>query len=392
MLTSKGFKRMRYADYLPLIEEQARKLFGEDANLSERTPLGKFIRLQAYQRAEDSEEAEMLYNSRFVDTSEGIMLEQNVTRALISRKEWRKATGEVTFNLERNTKIPEGSLVQTKYGVKFQTLKEIYAFDAGEYKADIEALEYGAIGNVEAGEISVVGNPMPGINSVTNTIALRDGQDEETDAELIKRYYDSLGKLGNRRVESIKAKVLDEVEGVRACIVIENDTMQEDADGRPPKSFETILLGGEPAEIARKIFEAKPGGIQAYGHTVESVNDSHGMTHQIGFTYATVVPVYVKVYVKKTKDYPINGDDQIVEQVIAYIGGTYENELHNGVGMSESVIIARCESRMFVVDGVKDVRVELSTDGTAFKNENVLIALPQVAETDTSKIEVLELV
>lgn len=392
MLTSKGFKRMRYADYLPLIEEQARKLFGEDANLSERTPLGKFIRLQAYQRAEDSEEAEMLYNSRFVDTSEGIMLEQNVTRALISRKEWRKATGEVTFNLERNTKIPEGSLVQTKYGVKFQTLKEIYAFDAGEYKADIEALEYGAIGNVEAGEISVVGNPMPGINSVTNTIALRDGQDEETDAELIKRYYDSLGKLGNRRVESIKAKVLDEVEGVRACIVIENDTMQEDADGRPPKSFETILLGGEPAEIARKIFEAKPGGIQAYGHTVESVNDSHGMTHQIGFTYATVVPVYVKVYVKKTKDYPINGDDQIKEQVVKYIGGTYENELHGGVGMSENVIVSRCESRMFVVDGVKDVRVELSTDGTAFKNENVLIAFPQVAETDTSKIEVLELV
>ena len=47
---------------------------------------------------------------------------------------------------------------------------------------------------------------------------------------------------------------------------------------------------------------------------------------------------------------------------------------------------------MFVVDGVKDVRVELSTDGTAFKNENVLIAFPQVAETDTSKIEVLELV
>lgn len=218
------------------------------------------------------------------------------------------------------------------------------------------------------------------------------GADEETDAELIKRYYDSLGKLGNRRVESIKAKVLDEVEGVRACVVIENDTMQEDADGRPPKSFETILLGGEPADIARKIFEAKPGGIQAYGSIVKDVNDSHGMVHKIGFTYAAVVPVHVKVYVKKTRDYPINGDDQIKEQVVKYIGGTYENELHGGVGMSENVIVSRCESRMFVVDGVKDVRVELSTDGTAFKNENVLIAFPQVAETDTSKIEVLELV
>lgn len=382
---------MRYADYLPLIEEQARELFGEDANLSERTPLGKFIRLQAYQRAEDNEEAEMLYHSRFVDTSEGIVLEQNVTRALISRKEWRKATGEVTFNLDRNIKVPAGSLVQTRYGVKFQTLKEIYAFDAGEHTVDIEALEYGAIGNVEVGEIVVVGNPMPGINSVTNTIALRDGQDEETDEELRKRYYESLGKLGNRRVESIKAKVLDEVDGVRSCVVIENDTIQEDADGRPPKSFETILLGGEPEEIAQKIFEAKPAGIQAYGSIVKDVNDSHGMVHKIGFTYAAVVPVHVKVYVKKTRDYPINGDDQIKEQVVKYIGGTYENELHGGVGMSENVIVSRCESRMFAVDGVKDVKVELSTDGIAFENENVVIAFPEVAETDVTKIEVIDL-
>lgn len=392
MLTSKGFKRMRYADYLPIIEQQAMELFGEDANLSERTPLGKFIRLQAYQRAEDNEEAEALYHSRFVDTSEGIPLEQNVTRALISRKEWRKATGEVTFHLNRNVKVPIGSIVQTKYDVKFQTTEEVHAFDEGEYTVGIEALEYGALGNVEAGEISIIGNPMPGIHSVTNVLPLRDGQDEETDEELRKRYYESLGKLGNRRVESIKAKVLDEVDGVRSCVVIENDTIQEDADGRPPKSFETILLGGEPEEIAQKIFEAKPAGIQAYGSIVKDVNDSHGMVHKIGFTYAAVVPVHVKVYVKKTRDYPINGDDQIKEQVVKYIGGTYENGLHGGVGMSENVIVSRCESRMFVVDGVKDVRVELSTDGTAFKNENVLIAFPQVAETDTSKIEVLELV
>lgn len=97
------------------------------------------------------------------------------------------------------------------------------------------------------------------------------------------------------------------------------------------------------------------------------------------------------VYVKKTRDYPINGDDQIAEQVIRYIGGTYENELYNGVGMSESVIVARCESRMFAVDGVKDVKVELSTDGIAFENENVVIAFPEVAETDVTKIEVIDL-
>ena len=42
---------------------------------------------------------------------------------------------------------------------------------------------------------------------------LFNGQDEETDAELQDRYYASLGKVGARRVESIEANVLDEVEG-----------------------------------------------------------------------------------------------------------------------------------------------------------------------------------
>lgn len=34
LLTKSGFKRQRTADYLPIIEEQARDLYGEDADLS----------------------------------------------------------------------------------------------------------------------------------------------------------------------------------------------------------------------------------------------------------------------------------------------------------------------------------------------------------------------
>lgn len=71
------------------------------------------------------------------------------------------------------------------------------------------------------------------------------------------RYYESLGKLGSRRIESIEANVLDDVPGVRAAIVIENDTNVEDADGRPPNSFETVVLGGLDEDIAMAIFRKK---------------------------------------------------------------------------------------------------------------------------------------
>lgn len=392
LLTAAGFKRMRFADYLPVIEEQAKELFGENANLSERTPLGKFIRLQAYQRAEDNELAEQVWNSRFVDTSEGVSLEANVKRALIKKKKWLKASGEVIFNLNKGVTVPIGTLVRTLYNVYFKTLTEINAPENGSYRVNVEALEYGSIGNAGVNEITVIANPLEGINSVTNPDAFFNGQDEEEDEDLKNRYYNSLGKLGNRRTESIRSSVLDEVEGVRACIVIENDTSETDADGRPRNSFETIVLGGNPEKIAQTIKDSKPGGIRAYGSTVLQVTDSQGRGHSIGFTYASKVFIYVKALVKKSTRYPLNGDSQIKDQIVRFIGGTANNEVHDGLGMNVDVVLAKLEAQLFRIEGVEDVKCSLSTDGFVYLEENIEVGFAQVAETDSSKIEVSNLV
>ncbi|MED4551206.1 baseplate J/gp47 family protein [Lysinibacillus capsici] len=391
MLTKYGFKRMRTADYLPIIQELARELFGEDADLSDLTPLGKFIYLMAQQKAEDNEELEQVYNARFVDTSEGASLDANVKR-VITRKRWTKATGEVIVNLDKGAKINIGDLFRTKYNVYFKALEAIDAVEDGSYRVSVEALEYGAIGNVEPNDISIIVNPQSGINSVTNQDAFFNGQDEEMDEKLQDRYYESLGKLGSRRVESIEANVLDDVEGVHAAVVIENDTNVEDADGRPPNSFETVVLGGRDEDIAMAIFRKKGGGIRAYGSTVFTYTDSRGIVHEIGFTRASTVIVYVKVYIKKNNQFPINGDDLAVAHIVKYIGGTYNDELYPGVGMSKDVVCTKAEARILSIDGVEDVRVEFSTDGVTFEPHNVAIAFPEVAETDESKIEVMNLV
>ncbi|MEG0470791.1 MAG: baseplate J/gp47 family protein [Solibacillus sp.] len=391
VLTSAGFKRQRTADYLPIIQEQARELYGEDADLSDRTPLGKFIYLQAQQRAEDNEQLEMVYNARFVDTSEGTPLEANVKRALITKKKWVKAKGEVVVSLDKGAEVLVGDLFRTRYNIYFKALETVAAVEDGNYRLDVEALEHGAIGNVEPGDISVIVNPQAGINSVTNPDAFFNGQDQESDEELQDRYYDSLGKVGARRVESIEANVLDDVEGVRAAIAIENDTNVEDAEGRPPHSVETVVLGGLDEDVAMAIFRKKGGGIQAYGSTVYTFTDNRGITHEIGFTRATTVVVHVRVYVDKSNQYPLNGDDQVIGQIVKYVGGTYNKTLYNGVGMSSNVVCAKAEARALLIEGIDDVRVEFSTDGITFIPSNVSIAFPEVAETDESKVEVMDL-
>lgn len=383
---------MRVADYVPIMQEQARELYGEDVDVSDLTPLGRFIYLQALQRAEDNEVAEQIWNSRFIDTSDGASLEANVKRALLTKKKWIKASGEVVLTLAKGTLVPAGYLFRTLYNVYFKTLEEIKVVEDGNYRVNVECLEYGAIGNVEPGDISVIVNALEGIKAVTNPKPFLNGQDEETDEALRDRYYDSLSKTGARRIESLEANILDEVDGVRSCVVIENDTMEVDAEGRPPKSFETVVLGGEDEPIARKIFEKKPGGIQPHGNTTTfTFTDERGLAHTVAFTRATSIPIYVKIYKKTNNQYPLDGDQQLVKRVVEYIGGTHDGIVYNGVGMSADVILARLESRLFAVDGLVDVRVELSTDNAIYTSSNVIVGFPDVAETDTSKVEVLPL-
>lgn len=391
MLTSEGFKRKRYFDFFEDMSEKARELFGEDVNLSERSALGKFISLIAYARAEDNELAEYIYNSRFVDTSEGVPLESNVKRALITRNEWLKSTGVVQVSLERGATITKGDLVGTNYGVNFTIEQDFKAPEDGVFNLPVKAVEYGVIGNVAANDITKIINPAVGFLSVNNELTFRNGQDEETDEELKDRYYQSPGNVGNRRVESIRARVLEEVEGVRACLVDENDTMEVSASGVPPKAFETIVLGGEPEDIARKILEAKAGGIQAYGSTVVEIEDSQERKHSIGFTYAEAVQIHVKVAIKKGNNYPQDGNSQIKEQVLKYIGGTGNSSVYDGLGMNQDVIVARLEAQLFRVEGVEDVRVSLSLDGESYDEVNIPISFTEVSETDTSKIEVIDL-
>ena len=392
MLTPAGFKRLRVADYLPIIQEQARELFGEDADLSDRTPLGRFIYLQALQRAEDNELAEQIWNSRFVDTSTGAALEANVKRALITKKGWLKASGKVVVELKKGTTIPIGHLFKTPYNVHFRTLDAILALEDASYSMLVECEEYGDIGNVEAGDISIIVNKIDGLLSVTNNEPFFNGQDEETDEALQDRYYESLSKAGSRRMEAIEANVLDEVPGVRSCIVIENDSHEFDDEGRPPHSFETVVLGGEDEAIAPSIFEKKSGGISAFGKTTEVIiKDYRNIEHVIGFTRAVTVPIFVKIYKKTNNRFPENGDEQLARRVVEHIGGTFNDVKYDGLGMSTNVVISRLESRLFAVEGLEDVHVKLSIDGLSYHEENVVIAFPEVAETDSSKIEVLPL-
>jgi uncharacterized phage protein gp47/JayE len=389
-LTPKGFKRKRYEDIWVDVQEQARQLFGDEFNLTERSPTGLFFRLVAWFLAVLWELAEKVYYSGFFSKGEGVQLDNLGNNMNIKRKGAQKAaTKNKTFQItgDPGTPIAQGFLVATKDDVLFQTTEDVILGSDGIGLVDVVAVNPGAAGNVPANAITEIVKPIAGVSAVTNLQPTEGGRDKESDYEYKQRYEKSLAEGGAATPDSIQAALLS-LPNVKAAIVEENDTM-ETIDGKPPKSVACFVYGGDDEEIAKVIFQKKSGGIQAYGSTLVTVVDKAGNPHLIGFTRVVEVTVYVRIDLTTNSKFPPDGRTKVRTEVIKYIGGTDEDgQTYAGMDIGSDVTIARVIAAAMLIPGIDDLSVELSTDGVNYVSQNIVIGPRQVAATDWQKIEV----
>lgn len=145
------------------------------------------------------------------------------------------------------------------------------------------ATSFGAITALPSSNFSLK-TPSIGISSVeyNSSGEATVGRNTETDEELRARRLDAVTYTASSILSSIRASVA-QVEGVTYLNAYENDTMSE-VDTLPAKSFEIVVEGGDDDEIANAILLKKPAGIQAFGTTTKTVEDSDGNIFNIGFT------------------------------------------------------------------------------------------------------------
>jgi|LSQX01.1.fsa_nt_gb uncharacterized phage protein gp47/JayE len=396
-ITPQGFKRKRYEDIIADMEARARVLYGDDVNLTERSPLGLFLKSVAWEQAKSWELAEEVYYSGYKDDAEGVSLDGVSKFIGMTRKPAEKArfaNDEMTpawiaVTGTSGTVVPAGFLVRTKEGTAFEVVETVTIQPSGAADAVIQAVLPGIGGNVPANTIAEIVNPVTGVTSVNNPSAVKGGKAEELDYELRDRYDSSLSLGGASTVDSVRAALL-QLEGVKTALVIENDTMLEDADGRPPKSISAYVDGGDPSLVTKLILQTKAGGIRAAGSMELDVQDDAGTMHTIGYTPAEPVYVWVLVTLTTNAYFPVNGDNLVRTEIIKYIGGTDAGMVeYSGIGMGRTVVHAKCIEAAFNIQGVADVSVELSTDGAVFSPANVPISYSQVAKTDHVRVAVV---
>lgn len=380
-LTDNGFVRRTYDDILNAKVQRAKELFGEDIDTSDLTPLGKLIRINAYDQALAKEELEAVYNARFPNTASGQSLDRLLVFCGLTRNPAVAAEYSVKIMGATGTLIEPGFLVGTETGIQYYTTQGATIGESGSVNVDAACTQAGAIGNVNAAAISVIVNPDANITAATGVERLRAGTDTESDAALRGRLQAAYAGASSSNADAIRAALL-RVPTVLFAAVVANDGDEADADERPPHSFEYYILGGDDYEdeIGQAIFDKRPIGIRTVGDKSVTVTDASGNAQTVYFSYAPHVQIYVKAQIKTGSTYPADGADRIYSAVAGYI---------DGLGIGTSLVLSTLYGRIYSVSGVDEVTsLTVSTDGATYSASNVAVPTYGVAVCEAVQVEV----
>ena len=229
----------------------------------------------------------------------------------------------------------------------------------------------------EANTITSIQTPKTGWDSVTNPTAVVPGEDVETDEELRERFRQSKYIRATNILEALYSDLIS-LENVIEVQIYENDTDVVDANGVPAHSFLPIILGGDPLDIAETIWENKPLGIRSYGNTTQTIYDSQGFPHEIGFERPNPVDIYIRMDLTTNANYPQNGDDLIRSNLASYFTSDF--------GIGDDVTYSRLYTPINSVPGHAVNSLEVSTDGVTWTTSNIVIPFNGIATLESNNI------
>ncbi len=159
--------------------------------------------------------------------------------------------------------VPKGSAVavfspRPEEAISFTTTEEVFLkpLPDGRWEADAPVIcqVAGPRGNVLAGAITVMPQPVQGIEYVINKGDITNGVEQEGDQELRERARHALELAGRATLPSLESAVRA-VEGVRSLLI-------EDMPDNVPGIVRVIVDGGDPDEIMKVINETRAAGIK----------------------------------------------------------------------------------------------------------------------------------
>lgn len=197
---------------------------------------------------------------------------------------------------------------------------EFLAMEPGDFTATEEGYQ-----TCEIGELNQVSSAVQGWEEVYNFETGVPGSNFETDEQLRARRIAAVSAIQARGTDpALTAHLIQDVEGVITAATFSNRTLQTDADNRPPKSFECLVVGGTDADVARCIYENQPAGIQSYGNTAVQVVDDAGDEQTICFSRPEAKYLWIKITYSLYSEEQAPTNDEIKAALMAWADREYQ--------------------------------------------------------------------
>ena len=240
---------------------------------------------------------------------------------------------------------------------------------------------------VPSGTLTAMVSNISGVSSITNYATGVTGRDAESDTEL--RVQLATRQKQATCTEPAIENAISKLTGVTYARVYSNRDIIE-VNGRPPKSYEAVVVGGDSQTIAETIFANGPAGIQAYGNTVQTVKDSQGYDWEIGFSRPVNRNVWIKIVLTlyDEEEFPAGGVAAIKSNIVSWGA---EN-----LGVAVDLIFQRLAIPVYEVPGIAHAEIKVAAtldpdtppDTGEYASANIAIDEVEIAVLDESRISV----
>lgn len=383
-LTSDGFNKKTLADIAGETETELRNELGSEIQLGDSDPLTNIKGVLDERESLIWDLVEAVYNNiGNIDSAEGVALDNIVALNGLTRLDATKGTATIIIAGTPGTVVPVGFQVAKvdDESVVLTLLSEVTIDGDGASDGEFEFITAGFF-QAPAGTLTVIVNPVAGVDSVTNAEEAIPGRDLETDSALKIRRLEDLESADGCSDNGIRDALQNQVSGVTDAFVVSNRRMIE-VDGRPPKSFEAFVLGGSDQEIANKILEVEPAGIESFGTEEVVVEDDEGNDHTIKFSRITAQEIEAQLIITPNTDdtegpiYPADGDDLVKAALKEFI---------DALGAGGDIVNSATYTPINTVAGVIGITATYRLKGVGgFLATNISIArnlIPTIALAD----------
>ena len=371
-----------YNDILKDLLDSMKQIFGTDIYLDEDSMDYQQISIFAKKIYDTNSLALLVYNNRTANTSVGVGLDNLCALVGIKRKPATYSECQLTITGDPGTVITGGKANDGTYNWNLPDEVTIPSNGTIIVQATCETSGYIT---AAPNTINTIATPLYGWIGVTNQYAATPGKNVESDANLRARYYVSTMLPAVSIFDSMLAS-LSSITDVKRVKGYENDTNQTSVEGFPPHSVTFVVEEGDDGQIAEMIYNKKTPGCYTNGTTdIEILSEAGNVTH-IRFYRPTYKNVWVKVNITKLAGYNDSVVDKIKKALVDYIKSA---DIHDTIyrQILISVVIGQLTSTTSPEFSFTDVQI--STDGSAYSQNDLALAFNEAGISALDKIEVV---